>query len=478
MSKLVRISILFCTIALPGIFYNPPPVLGHNVPGDSKQTEIGETDAPKADSLSVDLDFLSATLKESEVTLSWVTLSEFNNAGFRVQRKADDGSWGNIGFVEGAGTTNQPQSYKFSHFPSDDDSLTYRLRQEELDGAKHPTSKVQIGSHSGVPTSAGVTFVELKGRIGFSTSPDERPGIRIDFDSVATADTLRVKRFSTGPSGTDGINESNVSDYRFVIEAVSLETDPDNELRLEVSTLGGISDPSQVAVYKRPSAGEGSFSVLSSSFDSTENELVASVEKFSEFVLASDSEPLPVELVGFNARTESDAVQLTWKTASEKGNAGFEVQRRVSGKWESLSFVEGAGTTSETNRYSYRDTDVPYDLETVTYRLKQVDTDGTTSFSGTRKLEISAPNKFALKAPFPNPAQEQVTLRYALPRKTDLSIRIYDVLGRRVATLQRGVEDAGRKEIRVSTSDLSPGTYFVRMQAGEKLKTKRLTVVR
>lgn len=478
MTKIIRISMFFCIVSILGALSTPPPVLGLNMPEDSKQTKIGETGIPKADSLSVDLDFLSVTLTDSEAVLSWITLSEANNAGFFVQRKKSDGSWENIDFVNGAGTTAEPQAYKFAHYPSGGDSLTYRLKQVELDGSEHSTSNVQIGSHSSLPISAGVTFVDSEGRIGFSTSPDERPGVRIDFDSVSTADTVRVKRFSTGPSGKDGIEESNVSDYRFVIEAGSLETDPDNKLRLEVSTLGGISDPSQVVVYKRPSAGEGPFSVLSSSFDSTENELVASVEEFSEFVLASDSEPLPVELVGFNARMGSDAVHLAWKTASEKGNAGFEVQRRVSGGWDKLSFVEGAGTTVETKRYRFRDSDLPYEAKSVNYRLKQIDTDGTTSFSETRTLRIGAPDRFSLHALFPNPAQGQVTLRYALPSKTDVSIRVYDVLGRRVATFQRGTEDAGRKEVQVSTSRLSTGTYFVRMQAGEKMKTEKLTVVK
>jgi len=195
-------------------------------------------------------------------------------------------------------------------------------------------------------------------------------------------------------------------------------------------------------------------------------------------VYESSGDPLPVELVTFDATHQSEAAVLTWQTASERNNAGFDVQRRVSGEWETLSFVEGTGTTSETQTYRFRDTDLPYETESVKYRLKQVDTDGTTSFSDTQTLKIGAPDKFVLHAPFPNPTKEQATLRYSLPRKTDVSIRIYDVLGRQVETIRRGTEDAGRKEIPISTSRLSPGTYFVRMQAGEKMKTKQLTVVR
>jgi predicted outer membrane repeat protein len=193
---------------------------------------------------------------------------------------------------------------------------------------------------------------------------------------------------------------------------------------------------------------------------------------------APESTVLPVELAVFGIRERSKSALLTWQTASEKNNAGFEVQRRATNEWKTLSFIEGKGTTSETQTYRYRDTDLPYEAESVAYRLKQIDTDGTTTFSETRTLTLGAPNKVALHAPFPNPAQAHVTLRYALPNKTDVSIRVYDVLGRRVATLQHGSEDAGRKEVQISTSDLSPGTYLVRMQAGEKLKTRQLTVVK
>lgn len=187
---------------------------------------------------------------------------------------------------------------------------------------------------------------------------------------------------------------------------------------------------------------------------------------------------IPVELAQFNVQRTSGKVLLTWETASEQNNAGFEVQRRVSGRWKRVSFVEGAGTTSDPQTYRLLDENLPYEAESIDYRLKQIDTDGTTTFSDTRTLEIGTPDRVALYAPHPNPANGQITLRYALPREADVSIRIYDAMGRKVTTLWHSTENAGRKKIQVSTSDLSSGTYFVRLQAGERLKTRRLTVVR
>lgn len=187
---------------------------------------------------------------------------------------------------------------------------------------------------------------------------------------------------------------------------------------------------------------------------------------------------IPVELVGFEARKQSEGVVLTWQTASEQNNAGFKVQRRLSGEWEPISFIDGAGTTSKPQTYRFRDSDLPYEAASINYRLKQIDTDGSSSFSDTRTLKVGAPDRVTLQAPFPNPAGEQVMIRYALPRKADVWIRIYDVMGREVTKLQRGTEDAGRKEIQVPTSGFSSGVYFVRLRASETVKTERLTVVK
>jgi hypothetical protein len=68
----------------------------------------------------------------------------------------------------------------------------------------------------------------------------------------------------------------------------------------------------------------------------------------------------------------------------------------------------------------------------VEVSLKQIDTDATTSFSDPQALKLGPPERILLHAPFPNPAQGRVTLRYALPKKTDVSIRIYDTMGREV----------------------------------------------
>lgn len=193
---------------------------------------------------------------------------------------------------------------------------------------------------------------------------------------------------------------------------------------------------------------------------------------------------IPVELAAFTGRINGTSVTLRWQTASETNNAGFRVQRKRKQEhnqttaWTTIGFVEGMGTTTKPQSYDFVDEELPPSADTLSYRLKQIDTDGTASYSETRTVALGPPNQTALHAPVPNPTRGSVTLRYHLPTETEVAIRLFDVMGRKVATLRRGAEEAGRKQVQVSTSRLSPGAYFVRMQVGTTVQTQRLTVVK
>ncbi|PSQ85285.1 MAG: hypothetical protein BRD40_00460, partial [Bacteroidetes bacterium QS_1_65_9] len=90
----------------------------------------------------------------------------------------------------------------------------------------------------------------------------------------------------------------------------------------------------------------------------------------------------------------------------------------------------------------------------------------------------SVPEEFALKKPYPNPARGQATLAYALPEQSEVRITVYDVLGRRVATLVEGRKKAGTYRATLEASQLPSGTYFARVRAEGFRQTRRLTVVR
>ena len=89
----------------------------------------------------------------------------------------------------------------------------------------------------------------------------------------------------------------------------------------------------------------------------------------------------------------------------------------------------------------------------------------------------AAPDALALQA-YPNPFAQSTTLRYALPTAADVSLRVYDLLGREVVALDEGEQDAGLHEAELQADGLSAGVYVVRLQAGSQAVTSRITLVR
>jgi hypothetical protein len=100
---------------------------------------------------------------------------------------------------------------------------------------------------------------------------------------------------------------------------------------------------------------------------------------------------------------------------------------------------------------------------------------------GVERLRVALeerPTEAALRKPYPNPAGETVTLKYALPEAREITIAVYDVLGRRVARLVDGPKEAGIHQASLAAGRLPSGTYFVRMQTDGVSETRRLVVVK
>jgi len=101
--------------------------------------------------------------------------------------------------------------------------------------------------------------------------------------------------------------------------------------------------------------------------------------------------------------------------------------------------------------------------------------------AGANRLRLSVesvPAEAALGKPYPNPARGQATIEYAVPEQREVTIKVYDVLGREVSTVAEGAKQAGRHSVRLRARQLSSGTYFVRMRAGDFRETRRVAVVR
>lgn len=246
-----------------------------------------------------------------------------------------------------------------------------------------------------------------------------------------------------------------------------------------------VVDRSALNVYARsgPSATdwqERTSTELRPSAENPEQICATGQSSFSQFAVTAKKSELPVELAQFEAQTDEGTVVLSWKTASETNNAGFEVQHRTAEQeaWGKVGSVEGAGTTDQLQSYRFS---VEEDLSSGThhFRLRQVDIDGTAHLSDVVTVDLQMQQPVRLTAPAPNPVSGRATLSFAVKTSVETTLRLYNVLGQQVATLYRGTPAAEESQtVDLSAENLSSGVYFLRLRAGERSQTQRLTIVR
>lgn len=194
--------------------------------------------------------------------------------------------------------------------------------------------------------------------------------------------------------------------------------------------------------------------------------------------------PVPVELISFNADAVGHNVNLNWITATELNNRGFEIERASEIindelNWCNLAFINGNGTTSQFNNYSFVDADL--NSGKYFYRLKQIDYNGEYSYSKVIEVEI-LPEKFSLEQNYPNPFNPITKIKFSIPNIVEsyfgTSLRVYDVLGREVAVLINEHKQPGQYEVEWNASGMQSGIYFYELKAGSFKETKKLILMK
>ncbi len=178
-------------------------------------------------------------------------------------------------------------------------------------------------------------------------------------------------------------------------------------------------------------------------------------------------DPLPVELIGFDAFAKNEVSYLTWQTASEINNSHFNVQRSEDGEnFETIGRVEGYGNSTQLLNYHFVDEEP---LETNFYRLQQVDFNGDYEFSEARLVRFFGEDEIVL---FPNPAKEVLNISLSFDKGI---VTVYDITGslvvRRILSSQTET---------LNTSDFNAGIYLIEITNTTTQQThfKRVEVVR
>lgn len=174
---------------------------------------------------------------------------------------------------------------------------------------------------------------------------------------------------------------------------------------------------------------------------------------------------LPVELVSFSLNGDDGIVQLSWQTASEINNTGFEIQRSEDGEsFRPLSFVEGKGTSYELNTYEYEDR-ATQGGKTYYYRLKQIDYDG--SFEYSKILQAKIKGSLNVVGSFsPNPiASGTAFIDFETEKAEEWTASVFGPSGQLVHSNKLFI-DEGQSRQELDFSELTAGLYFVKFENG------------
>lgn len=190
--------------------------------------------------------------------------------------------------------------------------------------------------------------------------------------------------------------------------------------------------------------------------------------------------PLPVELTSFKASVSENKVFLSWQTANEVNSYGFSLERRTKSEgWETIGFITGNGNSNSTNEYFFTDIPSVGSSQTLKYRLKQMDTDG--SFTYSKEIEITLnniPKQYVLLQNYPNPFNPTTKIKYQLPESGKVTLKIYDVVGREIVTILNEQKEAGYYEVEWNANETSSGIYYYKIQAGAFTEIKKMLLIK
>jgi predicted acyl esterase len=189
---------------------------------------------------------------------------------------------------------------------------------------------------------------------------------------------------------------------------------------------------------------------------------------------------LPVELSSFTSNVISRNIKLSWVTATETNNSGFEIYRKsAQTDWMKIGFVNGSGTINTQRTYSF--TDENLNTGKYSYKLKQIDYNGNSEyFTMSGIAEIGTPNKFELSQNFPNPFNPSTIIEYSIPQEGFVTLRVYDITGKEVAVLVNSHLPVRYYTVNFNADsyNLSSGIYIYKLSMADYSQVKEMLFIK
>ena len=236
--------------------------------------------------------------------------------------------------------------------------------------------------------------------------------------------------------------------------------------------------------YYSSDNGESWHDILSNLTYTTINQI--RFDKHSNIFLATDESVwrnadaiTPVEITNLTAKSENNSVKLEWTTVTEANNYGFTVERKPasSTQWAEIVFIKGAGSSTSPVNYSYTDRKIT--PAKYSYRLKQADNNGSYKYYYfNTEITITGPAAYLLCQNYPNPFNPKTTIRYSIKDAGLVKIEIFDILGRKIATIFSEEKQAGNYEVNFNANNLSSGIYFYKLTSGSFTQINKMQLLK
>jgi len=340
------------------------------------------------------------------------------------------------------------------------------------------TGYTSLGSTDPVPAGEG-GFFQCAPDTTSVTGQTVTPTVEVEsgWNAIGTfADTVSVGAVTSSPAGivvSDVFEMTQSGGYQSVTTL-----HPGQGYWVKISEAGTLdlsgSAPSSAAIANAESEGAphnaGATRLLVTDADGHQATLWLHEELTDAQRRSFERPPLPPEGV-FDVRFTSGYVAAALSEGN--GRATRDLQHQID--MQGVAFPVELRLETEREERAVR---IAASEQDVTLSTERPAVELEASTDQVTVQPVTTPGTFTLGKTSPNPLRNQASMEYTLPEETDVSIALYDVLGRRVANLVDGARRAGVHRTQIEADALSSGVYFVRMTAGSFQKTRRLTVVR